>query len=37
MTEDDGPIKYNSTDAKFFFENEGAITYNIPHNNNNNK
>ncbi len=36
MTEDDGPIKYNSTDAKFFFENEGAITYNIPHNNNNN-
>ena len=34
MSEDDGPIKYNSTDAKFFFENEGAITYNIPRNDN---
>jgi len=37
MSDDDGPIKYNSTDAKFFFENEGAITYNIPRNNNDKK
>ncbi|MGN1330247.1 MAG: TraM recognition domain-containing protein [Clostridia bacterium] len=35
ISEEDGPIKYNSTDAKFFYENEGAITYNIPKNNNN--
>ena len=34
ISEEDGPIKYNSTDAKFFYENEGAITYNIPKNNN---
>ena len=29
MTDDDGPIKYNSTDAKYFLENDKAITYNI--------
>lgn len=29
MTDDDGPIKYNSTDSKTFLENDGAITYNI--------
>ena len=29
MSDDDGPIKYNTTDAKAFIENDGAITYNI--------
>lgn len=29
MDDEDGPIKYNSTDAKYFFDNENAITYNI--------
>lgn len=29
MDENDGPIKYNTTDAKFFFDNESAITYKI--------
>ena len=28
-TDDDGPIKYNSTDAKYFLENDSAITYDI--------
>ena len=26
---DDDPIKYNTTDARYFLENDGAITYNI--------
>ena len=29
MDDNDGPIKYNTTDAKFFLENDSAITYNI--------
>lgn len=29
MTDDDGPIKYNSTDARYFLENDNAITYDI--------
>ena len=32
MTDDDGPIKYNTTDAKFLLENDNAITYNIEKN-----
>ena len=27
--DEDGPIKYNATDAKYFLDNENAITYNI--------
>lgn len=29
MDDNDGPIKYNSTDAKYFLDNDNAITYNI--------
>lgn len=29
MSDDDGPIKYNSTDARYFLDNDNAITYNI--------
>ena len=29
MTDEDGPIKYNSTDAKYFLNSDSAITYNI--------
>ena len=29
MDDEDGPIKYNTTDMKYFFDNENAITYNI--------
>lgn len=27
INDDDGPIKYNTTDMKYFFDNENAITY----------
>ena len=32
LNEDDGPIKYNTTDMKYFFDNENAITYNLNNN-----
>ncbi len=32
LTEDDEPIKYNTTDMKYFFDNENAITYNLNNN-----
>ena len=29
ISDEDGPIKYNTTDMKYFFDNENAITYNL--------